>query len=260
MLRQRLLVAAVGLPVLALLLATSEQVLAAGVTILLAATAYEMAHAARPQASAAYPMSAAAAVALFAAASRAVPGFPLVPFVVMAAVTLALLLHPQGRIATMDAGWWLGTTLYVGLGAHLILLRGLEDGRAWCIVLLVTAFATDTGAYSVGRLVGKHLLWPAVSPRKTWEGAFGGMVAGLLGFTISSEVFGLDFDMDAAWIGIGFALPLAAIGGDLLESAVKRKMGVKDASHLLPGHGGLLDRFDSVLVVGVCLYWAVRWL
>lgn len=229
-------------------------------TLLLAATAFEMARAARPQASPAYPMSAAAAVALFAAAARAVPDFPLIPFVGMAAVTLALLLHPRGRIASTDAGWWLGATLYVGLGAHLILLRGLEDGRAWCIVLLATTFATDTGAYAVGRLVGKHLLWPAVSPKKTWEGAFGGLVAGLLGFTISSEAFGLEFDMNSAWIGIGFALPLAAIGGDLLESALKRKMGVKDASHLLPGHGGLLDRFDSVLVVGVCLYWAVRWL
>lgn len=259
MLRQRLLVAAVGLPLLGLLLAAPERVFAAAVTLILAAAAFEMARAASPEASPAYGMSAAAAVALFAAAARAVPGFPLLPFVAMAAVTLGLLLHPRGRIGVTDGGWWLGATLYVALGAHLILLRGIEDGRAWSIVLLATTFATDTGAYAVGRLIGRHLLWPAVSPKKTWEGGLGGLATGALAFVVAAFV--LDLKVDDGALAIGAALlPVVAIAGDLLESALKRQMGVKDMSGWLPGHGGLLDRLDSVLVAGLCLYWLLRWL
>lgn len=259
MLRQRLLVAAVGLPLLGLLLAAPEPVFAAAVTLLLAAAAFEMARAASPESSPAYGMSAAAAVALFAAAARAVPDFPVLPFVGMAAATLSLLLHPRGRIGVTAAGWWLGATLYVALGAHLILLRGIDDGRAWCIVLLATTFATDTGAYAVGRLVGRHLLWPAVSPKKTWEGGLGGLVAGALAFVAAVTL--LDLELAEGGLAMGaMLLPAAAIAGDLLESALKRQMGVKDMSGWLPGHGGLLDRLDSVLVVGVCLYWLLRWL
>lgn len=259
MLRQRLLVAAVGLPLLALLLAAPERVFAAAVTLILAAAAFEMARAASPESSPAYAMSAAAAVALFAAAARAVADFPVLPFVAIAAVTLGLLLHPRGRIGVTDAGWWLGATLYVALGAHLILLRGIEDGRAWCIVLLATTFATDTGAYAVGRLVGRRLLWPAVSPKKTWEGGLGGLVAGALAFVLA--VTFLDLELAEGGLALGAALlPVAAIAGDLLESALKRQIGVKDMSGWLPGHGGLLDRLDSLLVVGLCLYWLVRWL
>ncbi len=259
MLRQRLLVAAVGLPLLGLLLAAPEPVFAAAVTLILAAAAFEIARAARPEASPAYGMSAAASVALIAAAARAVPDFPLLPLVGMAAVTLGLLLHPRGRIAVTDAGWWLGATLYVALGAHLILLRGIDDGRAWCIVLLATTFATDTGAYAVGRLVGRHLLWPALSPKKTWEGGIGGLVVGAAAFVLATTV--LDLELEAGGIVLAaLLLPIAAIAGDLLESALKRQIGVKDMSGWLPGHGGLLDRLDSVLAVGVCLYWIVRWL
>lgn len=258
MLRQRLLVAAVGLPLLALLLAAPEPVFAAAVTLILAAAAFEMARAASPESSPAYSMSAAAAVALFAAASRAVPDFPVLPFAGMAAITLILLLHPRGRIAATNAGWWLGATLYVALGAHIILLRGIEDGREWCIVLLATTFAADTGAYAVGRLFGRHLLWPVVSPKKTWEGGVGGLVFGAIAFIVAHGMFDLGLGRPAA--AVALLLPVAAIAGDLLESALKRKLGVKDMSGWLPGHGGLLDRLDSILIVGVCLYWSVRWL
>lgn len=258
MLRQRLLVAAVGLPLFALLIAAPEPIFAAAVTLILAAAAFEMARAANSETSPAYAMGAAAAVALFAAAARAIPGFPTFPFVAMAAITLALLLHPRGRIGVTDGGWWLGTVLYVALGAHLILLRGVDEGREWLIVLLATTFATDTGAYGIGRLFGRHLLWPAVSPKKTWEGCIGGIVAGAVIFIVAHGSFDLGLGHKAA--AVALLLPLAAIAGDLLESALKRQMGVKDMSGLLPGHGGLLDRLDSLLVVGVCLYWGVRWL
>ena len=126
-------------------------------------------------------------------------------------------------------------------------------------MLLATTFATDTGAYAVGRLIGRHLLWPAVSPKKTWEGGLGGLGAGAIAFVLATVA--LDLTLPEGGLALGaMLLPVAAIAGDLLESALKRQMGVKDMSGLLPGHGDLLDRLDSVLVVGVCLYWLLRWL
>ena len=140
-----------------------------------------------------------------------------------------------------------------------MLLRLEPEGQRWLIVLLAATFATDTGAYAIGRLFARHLFAPRISPKKTWEGAVGGLVFGAAAGIGATLALGLDLD-GSAWPAWFLLLPPAAIAGDLLESALKRQMGVKDMSHLLPGHGGLLDRLDSILVVGVCLYWIVRWL
>jgi len=124
--------------------------------------------------------------------------------------------------------------------------------------VLAATFATDTGAYAVGRTLGRHAFWPVVSPNKTWEGAIGGLVTGAI--VGVGAMFALDLSLDQPGMVLIALLPVAAIVGDLLESALKRQMDVKDMSGLLPGHGGLLDRLDSILVVGVCVYWIVRWL
>ncbi len=145
-------------------------------------------------------------------------------------------------------------TIYVGiLVATLVLVRDLENGREWFFLGLLSTFAVDTGAYAVGRLIGRHKLAPKISPKKTWEGAIGGAVAGV------AAVFGLnellDTGVDAATIWpLALAVPPAAILGDLLESWMKRRMGVKDASGLLPGHGGFMDRLDSIVIVFPVLY------
>ncbi|HVF44077.1 MAG TPA: phosphatidate cytidylyltransferase, partial [Pyrinomonadaceae bacterium] len=113
---------------------------------------------------------------------------------------------------------------------------------------------SDTGAYYMGRAFGKHKLAPKISPGKTWEGAIGGMLASLLMATLAHFWFFPELSLNAA-------LPLAAVMnvlgvvGDLTESALKRSAGAKDAANLLPGHGGFLDRLDSLLYNAPLLYY-----
>ncbi len=147
-----------------------------------------------------------------------------------------------------------GCVLYLGvLASTLVLVRDAPGGREWFFIGLLGTFATDTGAYAVGRAFGRHRMAPRISPKKTWEGAIGGYVAGL------GSVLALNALLDTG-VGVGtalhlaVALPVAAILGDLFESWMKRRMGVKDASGLLPGHGGFMDRLDSVLFVFPVVY------
>ena len=132
----------------------------------------------------------------------------------------------------------------LAMGA-LIVLRAKEPEGVWLILWLVlVVVAADVGAYFVGRSVGGAKLWPRVSPGKTWSGAIGGLAfAGLAGVG-----FGLAVGWNAAWIGV-LSLGIAVFSqlGDLLELAVKRRFGVKDASGLIPGHGGVMDRLDGVM-------------
>ena len=110
------------------------------------------------------------------------------------------------------------------------------------LTVFVAIWANDTGAYLAGSTFGKHKLFPSVSPKKSWEGFFGGFVASiiaaglLLGWKPSSLVFGAVISIAATW-------------GDLFESMIKRQVGVKDSGNIIPGHGGILDRIDSLLLV-----------
>jgi phosphatidate cytidylyltransferase len=144
---------------------------------------------------------------------------------------------------------------YVGgmLAALPLLHRG--PGSAWVALAIIVTFANDTGAYFAGRAFGKHKLAPSISPGKTVEGAIGGLVASLLVTFVAHAFFMSSLTVqDCVMIGI----PAAIVGpvGDLVESLLKRSAGAKDSGHLLPGHGGMLDRIDALLFVGayVCLY------
>lgn len=110
---------------------------------------------------------------------------------------------------------------------------------------IVLTWLVDTGAYAIGRLFGKRPLAPAISPNKTWEGAIGGFVVGVIG-GIGTSVIG--FVPTAPGIAIGILVGSFGQVGDLGESLLKREAGVKDSSSLIPGHGGVLDRFDSLLL------------
>jgi len=148
--------------------------------------------------------------------------------------------------------------LYVGvLFSTVVLIRDGDNGRDWLFLGLLSTFAVDTGAYAVGRAIGRHRMAPRISPGKTWEGAAGGYVAGVAAVFALNAAFRTG--VSPATLAI-FAptMPLAAIVGDLAESWMKRRMGVKDASGLLPGHGGFLDRLDSVLFVMPLLYLFLR--
>jgi phosphatidate cytidylyltransferase len=136
-------------------------------------------------------------------------------------------------------------------GLSLMALRTSPDyGARAIIVLFAVVWATDTGAYLAGRLIGGPKLWPAVSPAKTWAGAVGGLVAAVIVALIAARL--LDgVPVTPALTLIIVALSLACQGGDLFESAMKRRFGIKDASHIIPGHGGMMDRMDGLTFSGV---------
>lgn len=128
---------------------------------------------------------------------------------------------------------------------------GLDVGALAVLQILLTTWSGDTAAYFVGRAFGRRKLAPAISPNKTWEGAIANLVACVLvAFLISSAIG------EAPALGLGIGLIVGVFGqvGDLTESALKRRAGVKDSGNLMPGHGGLLDRIDSLLFTGVPIY------
>ena len=133
-----------------------------------------------------------------------------------------------------------------------MLLLRRPDGASWVITFVVTVALIDTAGYLVGRKLGKHKLAPGVSPKKTWEGLVASISAGVISAVILTQVF-WDFDW---WVGILLAavLLLAAVFGDLAESLIKRDLGVKDMSSWLPGHGGVMDRLDSILPSALVMY------
>ena len=148
--------------------------------------------------------------------------------------------------------------LYVGLFVStFVLLRDLEGGRDWVLVGALSTFAVDTGAYAVGRAIGRHRMAPRISPKKTWEGAAGGYVAGSVAFLALNAAFDTG-ESALAVLPFALVLPALAEAGDLFESWMKRRMGVKDSSGLLPGHGGFLDRLDSLVFVLPALYVFLR--
>ncbi|MDP9238185.1 MAG: phosphatidate cytidylyltransferase [Chloroflexota bacterium] len=172
--------------------------------------------------------------------------------------TLARPTQAGGRV--MDLLWALLGVSYVGmLGSFIVLLRYIDfDARSWVFLAVISTFATDTGAYFTGRIFGRHLLAPRISPKKTAEGFAGGYIAGFPAVIICNYAF--DIGVTAPQIiGLALLLPPAAALGDLIESAIKRSMDVKDASELIPGHGGVLDRLDSVLLTFAVTYLFTQW-
>ena len=161
-------------------------------------------------------------------------------------------------------GWTLAGILYMGwMVGHYVMLRQLDDGRELVILAMFTTFACDTSAYFVGRAWGKHRMTPAISPHKTWEGAAGGFAGAIaaavaLRFLLSLGNWSLPLSYLEA-VGAGCLVGVAAQLGDLLESLLKRRAGVKDSGNLLPGHGGVLDRIDSLVFTGVIVYYFVLW-
>ena len=142
--------------------------------------------------------------------------------------------------------------------AALGLTRLGDAGLQWVALAFLATFATDTGAYAVGRAIGRRKLAPSISPGKTWEGAIGGLL-GAAGAT-GALVHLLDGIESRVWpaLALGLAIGVAAQAGDLLESKLKRVAGAKDSGRLIPGHGGLLDRLDSLVPVFPLVYYASR--
>ena len=169
---------------------------------------------------------------------------------------LAQAAHARGGAA---AAWAACGLLLIGTPlCYYLALRALPDGAAWVLLALLTVFANDTAAYATGRLVGSHRMAPAISPGKTWEGAAGGVTAAVIACVALSRL--LNLSTSAVFIPLGAGIAIAAQAGDLFESALKRRAGVKDASGLLPGHGGVLDRLDSLVLTAPLVYHGAQWI
>jgi phosphatidate cytidylyltransferase len=177
-------------------------------------------------------------------------------FLLFPAISLGLMLvfDALGKTRSSGEGIPVFSTgfLYLGAGLCGLHLLAFRQGTAeayspvWILYTLYFIWTYDTMAYVSGRLAGKHPLWPRISPNKTWEGSIGGAFFALILAIILGRI---DPVLPIpAWIGLSFVTVLFGTAGDLFESWLKRRTGRKDSGSLLPGHGGILDRFDSLLM------------
>jgi phosphatidate cytidylyltransferase len=157
-----------------------------------------------------------------------------------------------GWAAALAGGTYVGLGLGALLGAYRWHGGDAHFGLELVGTIIGTVVVTDTAAYLVGSAIGRHRFFASISPRKSIEGALGGLIGGLI-LTIAVAPRLLGMSLPAA-IGLGLLITVTAQGGDLSESALKRQAGVKDSGRLIPGHGGLLDRLDSLLLVGPAVY------
>ncbi len=162
---------------------------------------------------------------------------------------LAYTVLVKNKFTFNDCAFLVLSAIYVGLGFYyFIQTRTVDNGLVYIFYAILVILATDTGAYFSGRLFGKRKLWPEISPKKTIEGAVGGIILSC----IVALVFHFYFAVHDSIVILLIVTVLASIFaqvGDLVESAIKRHYAVKDSGKILPGHGGILDRFDSWLFV-----------
>ncbi len=183
----------------------------------------------------------------------------LTPLLITTAVAISMVLglYPPAPKALLGWTWNLAGIFYIGwLLSHYVLLMRLENGKALVILLLFSTFACDTAGYFFGRAFGKARLAPTISPGKTWAGGVGGFLAAVAVCVVLGTVLNTEFGM-LNLLGLGAVVGVVAQAGDLAESMIKRCAGVKDTGKLLSGHGGLLDRIDSVLFVGAAGYYYI---
>ncbi len=186
-------------------------------------------------------------------------------FVLLSSLTAVLMfllftvsLFSHGKLPIEQAGMAFLSLVYILWGFSLmVLLRCINNGEYLFVLPFLGAWVSDTFAYFTGRLFGKHKLIPDVSPKKTVEGAIGGIVFAMAGFALFGFVISLFADVAPNYLALvllGLPVSLVSIVGDLFMSLVKRRYNVKDYGKLFPGHGGVLDRFDSVLATATVLY------
>lgn len=258
MLKTRILTALVLIPLILAAVYAGGVVFFILVTCALVLAGYELFQMTRAAGFAAMPLIGCGVIALLTIEAYLSPDWfrPLLSGVVVGTLVMGILQQNQ-------EGWLVGWALtlvgalYIGgLGGYFLLVRALPNGMLWTILALVTAWVADAGAYLVGTRVGKHKFFPRISPKKTWEGALGGALAAPLTLCTLGWIFSLPL---AHCFVLGLLIGLAAILGDLAESLLKRQTGVKDSSNLIPGHGGMLDRLDSLLFTAVVTYYYLVW-
>ena len=215
------------------------------------------------------PLGAGLAVAIVLAAlttdARVMPG---ILVMAMLAGLLLMMARPDANGALVDWALTLGSAIYVGGTMHyFVALRWLPEGLLWMLLVLICTWVCDIAAFFVGRRWGNARLAPRISPGKSVEGAVGGLVGAvaaailvgpLLAWVLAATGLGpVNPGGLVRLAGLGLVIGVGGIGGDLMESFVKRQCGAKDSGTLIPGHGGALDRIDSVLVAAVGAYYFV---
>ncbi len=188
----------------------------------------------------------------------------MVSLVILAAMTYHLSSYERGRDqAATDFGTTVAGVFYIGwIGAYFISLRNLPDGKWWLLVVLPAVWFADSAAYFIGRRFGRHQLSARLSPKKTWEGYLGGIIAGVIltpllvvaGQAVVGPIAGISPVRGAI---IGLVMGVFPTLGDLGESMIKRQVGAKDSGSILPGHGGAFDRIDSWIWAVVIGYYLV---
>jgi phosphatidate cytidylyltransferase len=191
----------------------------------------------------------------------------MISLIILLGMTFHLVAYERGRDqAATDFGVTLAGVLYIGwFGAYFISLRNLPDGIWWILVVLPAVWFADSGAYFIGKRFGRHKLSPRLSPKKTWEGYFGGIVVAVVLTTLLVFIWQVVIGTNSAITPLRGALMGLVMGvfptlGDLGESMIKRQVGVKDSGKLLPGHGGAFDRIDSWIWAVVIGYYMILWL
>lgn len=269
MLRTRVIVAAILLPIGLVIIYIGGWAFSAFVILIVGLAAWEYSQIFRGsdlQPAVVIAVAGAAGLAL----GRAWNGFesapPLISLILIASMIYHMVAYERGRDqAGTDFAVTLSAAFYIGwLGAYLISIRSLPEGFWWLLLVLPIVWLADSGAYFIGRSFGKHKLCPRLSPKKTWEGYFGGVLVGTLGAVGLAYLWqlwaGADFSITALQAALlGLLLSTITTLGDLGESMIKRQSGVKDSSNLIPGHGGVFDRIDSWLWAALIGYYFIIW-
>ena len=251
MLQWRLLTALVLAPIVLVAIMVGRWAIAALTVVVVGLAAYELARALKPLSfTAAFgagvlPVLLSITYGASGALVGAVLGLPWAFF--------WLVSRPEARTLRGILAFFL-MTLWIGIPlAHLELIGGLPDGRYLVLVAVVGPWISDSAAYFAGRFFGRHELSPALSPKKTYEGAIGGLLVTVPAVGYFAHEF-LDVGIIEAVI-LGVAVSMFSQAGDLFESVLKRILDLKDLGHVLPGHGGILDRIDSLLFTTPAVYY-----
>jgi phosphatidate cytidylyltransferase len=267
MLAQRLATAAVGIPIILAAILIGGPLYAAVAALILALGALEFVHMIDPADHARplwrpTPAGILAVSGVVAIAIGADNGLDYWTGALVGGIGAALVLVVA--FGSVEAGYrqWLGMVgalAYVGfLGSYLILLRDLHKGEHWILLAVLGTWGTDTCAYFVGKAIGSRKMAPRISPGKTWEGTAGALTGGAVIVALLNWPLELPMSTGEA-IFLGVLLPPVAVLADLGESMLKRGAGVKDTSELVPGHGGFLDRLDSILFTVPLVYYFAIW-
>jgi phosphatidate cytidylyltransferase len=186
---------------------------------------------------------------------------PAVALLLIAALTWQL----SQRSGSPTANWALTVAggIYLGVaGAHFILIRQLNNGEWWLLLALAGTWLADSGAYFVGRKFGVHKMTPLLSPKKSWEGLAGGAAFGVIFNALLAVALSQILSINLPWWAgavLGLIGALIGVLGDLSVSMIKREVGAKDSGRIIPGHGGVLDRLDSLLFTMIVSYYFILW-